>query len=380
MCPLVEPEGVDTRERDSERERAEDERGEDPEDDGGDMDQDEGARVRSHVVDRKPGPKEVAEHRVTHHPYRSWCEDCVAGQSRRDPQRAASSEPEIPVLAMDYAYLSGEWDDRDVELRPILVIMDSMSKAVWASMVEAKGLDAFALDFATRVVEETGYKRIIIRCDPEGALAALRNAVAEALPGVELVPETAARGDHNNLAELAVNRVKEIARTLWTSTSRDYQTEIGPNHPIMPWLVRHAAMVLARFAVQEDGRTPYQRLTGRKFTRVITNFGANVMFRRDNKRNARCEEWGHGIFLGLASGSTENLYGTLAGVVRGKFFRPRGSAEQTWDASILNGFGATPWEPVPGREGWRIPVGTTGLEDGLRIPPPLEMMKWCQTR
>ena len=72
------------------------------------------------------------EHRLTHMPYRSWCEDCVAGRSRRDAHSRSGEEALMPVIAMDYAFLGKEVGDKEETSSPILVITDSHSTGVWA--------------------------------------------------------------------------------------------------------------------------------------------------------------------------------------------------------------------------------------------------------
>ncbi len=94
-------------------------------------------------------------HEATHLPYRSWCEDCVTGRSRRDP-RTGMGKTGVPVLSFDYCFLSKEQSDQEAEALPILVITDSWSSYLWAFMVPKKGADIYALDCFLRAIDETG--------------------------------------------------------------------------------------------------------------------------------------------------------------------------------------------------------------------------------
>ena len=55
-----------------------------------------------------PHPREVAEHNVTHCPYRSWCNICVEAAVREDPHRKGARDVEgddvIPTIGFDYDY------------------------------------------------------------------------------------------------------------------------------------------------------------------------------------------------------------------------------------------------------------------------------------
>ena len=44
--------------------------------------------VKAGVVPLKPSAAEVERHRITHHPYRRWCRECLEGQAVGDGHRA----------------------------------------------------------------------------------------------------------------------------------------------------------------------------------------------------------------------------------------------------------------------------------------------------
>ena len=47
----------------------------------------------------------------------------------------------------------------------------------------------------------------------------------------------------------------------------------------MAWLVEHAADVLSKYQVGDDGRTAYERLKGKKSQQETVEFGEKVHFR-----------------------------------------------------------------------------------------------------
>ena len=61
------------------------------------------ARIRRAVY--RPSPEEVQRHERTHHPWRPWCEDCVAGMARDWPHSARDvAQHEFPEMHFDYCF------------------------------------------------------------------------------------------------------------------------------------------------------------------------------------------------------------------------------------------------------------------------------------
>ena len=56
----------------------------------------------------KPDVTVVAEHRITHIPYRSWCRECVEGRALGEQRgHACDARPSmIPVVGMDYFFVT----------------------------------------------------------------------------------------------------------------------------------------------------------------------------------------------------------------------------------------------------------------------------------
>ena len=58
----------------------------------------------------------------------------------------------------------------------------------------------------------------------------------------------------NDLAEGTENIVKSLIRTLKGSTESTLRAEIGPSHPLIPWIIEHAAQLKHRYLEGADGR------------------------------------------------------------------------------------------------------------------------------
>ena len=53
---------------------------------------------------------------------------------------------------------------------------------------------------------------------------------------------------------------------------------VPPNHAILTWLVEHVASIDRRAAVGQDGKTPLERIRGRKGRDVMAQFGESVLY------------------------------------------------------------------------------------------------------
>lgn len=93
--------------------------------------------------------------------------------------------------------------------------------------------------------------------------------------------------------------------------------KLGGTHPVMTWLVEHAADVLSKYEVGLDGRTAYERSKGKPCTHEMVEFGERIRFkyskgsrRQDEKMEGK---WGRAIFWGNTGGREKPLWGVRKG-------------------------------------------------------------------
>ena len=79
--------------------------------------------------------------------------------------------------------------------------------------------------------------------------------------------------------ENGVKQFKGMFRTLSLALEGRIGVEIPVSHPLMAWLVEHTAELLAKYTVGHDGRTPLERLRGRRYRLANFEFGEQVMVR-----------------------------------------------------------------------------------------------------
>ena len=146
--------------------------------------------------------------------------------------------------------------------------------------------------------------------------------------------------------------VKDFIRTLKSSTKSNLRTEIGPSHPLIPWIIEQAAQLKNRYMVGADGRTLTERLRGRGVQRSVYEHGERVLFL--HLASARRGDFGvrfdNGIYLGCRSFDGQAYVGTPSGVIRCRTVRQL-SAQERWDTEFVLSIKGTLWSPDGERAG-----------------------------
>ena len=135
-----------------------------------------------------------------------------------------------------------------------------------------------------------GSQTVTLKCDNEPAILALAQEIRRLRREDSITifkhPEEGEK-QSNHLAEGSVNIVKGLLRTLKSSTETNLRTEIGPSHPLIPWIIEHAAQLKNRYMVGADGRTPTERLRGRGVQRLVYELGENLLLLPDEETLAQ---------------------------------------------------------------------------------------------
>ena len=300
----------------------------------------------------QPTAFEVAEHNISHVPYRSWCEHCVRGKARTSahPTSAgAKLADQRPTIAMDYFYLGKKEDDS----LPILGVVEETSQRCFSLTLPSKGLThQYNLAVLSRVIKVLGVQFGVLKSDTERALVALRDAVQAKFPNLSVENATKGESASNGLIEATIGKMESQARTLKSALQARYGIEIGPKHAILPWLVDYAGATLSRYARGADGRTPYERSARKPWRLKVPEFGECIWYQplKGEKVGSKLEpKFEKGIFLGVQEGSALKWIGTDAGVVRAWSIKRRPEDER-WMVDELNHLIGLPWQLKPPAE------------------------------
>ena len=65
-----------------------------------------------------PTKRELEEHNITHLPFRSWCQHCVAGKAQDRPHKmnkSAQMDKQLPEVVFDYGFCSSGQRSQDTD-------------------------------------------------------------------------------------------------------------------------------------------------------------------------------------------------------------------------------------------------------------------------
>ena len=285
----------------------------DDEEDGGDdvgADDQEVEPMRTAPDPELPTEAEVEDHRIDHTPYRCWCEWCRRGRGLGEQRGQGSDKPHLlAVLAMDYFFLTKD----NVETRQSLVkldfamdpegeaklqsavsdgsivkcllLKDLKSKAIFAWTIPNKGHDAtgFVVDQLTVAVKWLGYTNLVLKTDNEPAILALLRDTLRAIR----INVDAAKEEHsmpydsqaNGGVENGIRNLRGMLRSIRSCLEDRVGRRFPVEHPVLSWLVSHAASIMTIRHKGADGRTAWMRVRGRPFGLRRAGFGEVCQFK-----------------------------------------------------------------------------------------------------
>ena len=164
----------------------------------------------------------------------------------------------------------------------------------------------------------------------------------------------------NSEVEVTVQHVHGLARTLKDMLEDKIQETIPAKHPILAWLIEHAATLITLFAKGADGMTPYRRLKGKPWKIPIPPVGEQVHYRVATKHKLEVR-WSDGIFLGIRRTTSEKLVGTEQRIFVVQSIRRKPDGEQ-WCRAQVMALKGTPWTTNP------------GVEDPGELPMPVTLV------
>ena len=195
------------------------------------------------------------------------------------------------------------------------------------------------------------YKENTLKSDTEPAIIAFRNRAAENY-NAEVRLEDAGKGEKpsNGLVENAVMLLRGVIRTTKCHVESCTQEEIREDSPILQWFVELAESILSRCQKGRDGRTPFERLHGKKPTQEFVPFGEKVLARPISSEplNRMNPRYKFGVWLGVRNSSAESFVGAAEGVFRAREVR-RIEHQDRWDKEAINNVIGVPWRIADGK-------------------------------
>ena len=188
----------------------------------------------------------------------------------------------------------------------------------------------------------------------------------------EVTTEDAVKGDTNLLNENVVMLLRGTIRTIKCHIESRTQEPLSDDSLVIPWLVEHAGCILSRFQKGRDGRTPFERLHGKKLTQEFAPFGEKVLARQitTEPRIRMNPRYQYGFWLGMRNNSAECFIGNADGV-----FRARETRRLEHSGQMGHGIRQQcDWTTVED-DGRKVDSGQTGSLSGLSADPPSSLPK-----
>ena len=125
-------------------------------------------------------------------------------------------------------------------------------------------------------------------------------------------------------------------RAFREAVSMKYKTEVGPDHVLMGWMVRHCTWVVNNVQVKGTGRTPYRSIRSKDCTGDVVSFGEVCLGRNHSEDGAKLNmRWMRGVFVGKLDRTYEFLLLTPTGAMMARCVR-RLEGDNAWDLQFLN--------------------------------------------
>ena len=120
---------------------------------------------------------------------------------------------------------------------------------------------------------------------------------------------------------------------------------------------------MSKYAIVEDGKTPYERVHLEDCVTPLVPFGKAAMYLpvKTIHRHKGVPAKKMGVWLGISERTEEVLISTKYGVIKCRTMDRFNDAEK-WDKSNVLEMVGTPWEPVPSKNNQHVPVDVA--EDG----------------
>ena len=328
-----------------------------------------------------PSAAEVEEHRLTHTPYRSWCESCVRGRGLGEQHRRSEREHRIAIIGLDYWYMTGADDllrrnELDIPDTPAgeatlqearangrivkcILIRCYKTKCVFGHVIPCKGVDEdqYVVSLVMADVQWLGHVRLILKTDQERSLVALIEramiSFKHKVENIETVStEHSATYDSqaNGSTEVGVRNLRGQFRTMRICLQERIGKELPVHHALVSWLLEHTAMIMNAGIRGEDGLTPWSRARGRSFAHKLFGFAEQVHARKPTKgpqhqaegnlaaRSVAC------TFLGYCKSSNAYKIVTADGVFAQSRSLARRPIQERWSPDILENIRCTPWD------------------------------------
>ena len=200
----------------------------------------------------EPSKEERQFNEATHCPLRAWCEICVKAKSPDGKHTTQLGNAEhIPVIEFDYAFATDTPGGPNRKIS-MMIATDSIHGSSFAVVARRKGgQDDYVTQSFQNYIDRLRLVRAELKCDQEASTLDVANTLIKRCQSTILMVTATPKGPKGRLgrAERANLTIQGQLRAFREDVSMRYKTEIGPDHVLMGWMVRHCAWVVNNFQV-----------------------------------------------------------------------------------------------------------------------------------
>ena len=308
-------------------------------------------RPRGMKAPQQPTRQERFEHELTHLPYRSWCPICVKSKGRTDNHPKQTSKQ--PVIQVDFTYMKAFGDK---QVLPVLTAIDVESGMAMAVLVQDKNQQQqYLVRCLQTFMFECGRAQATLspttlQTDQEEFILNLLKTVAQNLGANINVRQSPA---YSSQSQGSIERYHRTlmgqVRALLQQVTISYNLTLSVQHPILPWIVRHAAWLLNRYAIHNDGQTSYQRRWQKDHKAPLCEMAETIQYMIPTTRTQPKMEprFFKGIWLGRDTMTGESIIGIPGKIIRVRTIR-RQIMPDKYDKQLLDTINVYPWNtPTP---------------------------------
>ena len=265
---------------------------------------------------QQPTEQESIEHNLTRLPHRALCPICFESKVKAN-NRPTQKTSKLPVIQCDFAYIKGK---HDKQVTPV----STLAVTSTATIVEDEQRQFTYLTQCIQMfllIEEYLVSLLEATARTIGS-----NMTARQLPAYI----SKSQGIIGLLHRTIFNQIRRLTSQL----NNNYKLNItNINHP---WqLIRHAAYLLNRYAIHNDGNTSYFRRWNKEHKTPLLKFGEAVHYMVPHQTR----------FLGKDTMTSESIIG-----IQGKIIRTRTIGRQIEpdkdDGQLMGIINVPPWTPA----------------------------------
>ena len=168
---------------------------------------------------------------------------------------------------MDYSFVSQREEPSEDYPRgktlsaSVLSAVDVTTGMVTSCIVENKGSNEYSINELQRFILEVGRSSGVLQSDQEPAIKILCRDVGTKLSMTARLSPVGSKQSQGNV-ERWHRELHKAIRVFKEMIFENYKIKVGVGHPLLTWIVKHAAWIHNRYQLHTDGKTSYERRWG----------------------------------------------------------------------------------------------------------------------